>query len=172
MARERLKKPEFQLAREAPLRSAARMVPARPSVSEKVSFSCDVWASVLAGRKGSLIYRQTIPLVPASRAPDQRSSQSLSRSRARDAICFSREHLSRPTLSRQLGSFECQRRDSPAENFHSANAPGNLAMPDRSTMSRRRECFESRKQLECCRLRESAPHLCRMPFLARAARLY
>src|SRR2546423_11714841 len=60
----------------------------------------------------------------------------------------------------QLDSFEFQLPDFPMENFHSASGPGNLGAPDRSTTSRLRECFESRKQLGCCRLRESEPPLC------------
>ena len=54
----------------------------------------------------------------------------------------------------QLYSFECPRRDSPAESFRSANGPCNPAKPIRAEAFRPREYFETRRRSGCCRLRE------------------
>src|SRR3979411_1702672 len=51
------------------------------------------------------------------------------------------ERFSQPVPRAQLDSFGCRPRDFPTENFHSANAPGNLAMPDRLIASRPRGSF-------------------------------
>jgi hypothetical protein len=59
-----------------------------------------------------------------------------------------------PVLAAQPGSFACQRRDSPAENFRSANARDNHAAPIQATRFPRQEYREILRQSECCRLRE------------------
>src|SRR5437762_12210059 len=61
----------------------------------------------------------------------------------------------RPIPGAQLDSFGCQLRNSPTENFRSANAPCNLVARDQSAMSPRQEFFENRTRLEYCHLRES-----------------
>src|SRR5207249_4403010 len=128
----------------------------RRSAWEKLSFSSDVLGLGSVGRKNFSICHRMIPPALASRVPEQCSSQPSSRSRARSAVYFSRDsgRFSQPVPGVRLGLFECQPRDFPVENFHSANALGNLATRDRSTTFRRQEYFESRRRLECSRLHE------------------
>src|SRR5207249_10310007 len=145
----------------------------RWSAWEKLSFSSDVLGLASVGRKSSSISHRMILPALASRAREQCSSQPSSRSRARSAVYFSRDssRFSQPVPGVRLGSFECQPRDFPVENFHSANAPGNLATRDRSTTLRHQEYFESRRRLDCSRLRESGRRPCGTLSSALAARL-